>query len=71
MGKRGLEHTPQTPTKTPKAETSGAESGALPAQTAPTPPADPALERLVEAWPTLPDAVRAGIAAMIDASTGR
>ena len=32
--------------------------------------ADPDLRRLVEAWPTLPDSVRAGIPAMIEATAG-
>ncbi len=71
MGKRGLEHTPETPTISQIPDSSGAESGALGAQLPPTPPADAALARLVEAWPTLPKAVRAGISAMIDASAGR
>ena len=30
---------------------------------------DPALERLIEAWPDLPPAVKAGIAAMVQAAT--
>ncbi len=68
MGKRGLEHTPDSPKNTPIPDSSGAESGAPGAQSTPTPPADPTLAKLVEAWPTLPEAVRAGIAAMIDAS---
>jgi len=71
MGKRGLEHTPDSPKNTHNPESGGAESGASGAQTPPTPPADPALTRLVEAWPTLPDPIRAGILAMIDASAGR
>lgn len=32
---------------------------------------DVALARLVEAWPTLPEAVKAGIAAMVEASVGK
>ncbi len=43
----------------------GAESGAVGAESA---PADPDLQRLIDAWPTLPDAVRAGIAAMVRAA---
>jgi len=34
-----------------------------------TAPADPELSRFIDAWPTLPKAVRAGIVAMIDAAT--
>ena len=39
----------------------GAKSGALS-------PTDPDLQRLLDAWPTLPEAMRAGILAMIAAS---
>jgi hypothetical protein len=31
---------------------------------------DPDLARIVDAWPTLPEAVRAGIAAMVKAASG-
>ena len=34
------------------------------------PSQDADLRRLVEAWPTLPDPVRAGIVAMIEATAG-
>ncbi len=34
------------------------------------PPLDDDLRRVVEAWPTLPDPVRAGILAMIEATAG-
>ncbi len=34
------------------------------------PPLAPDLRRLVEAWPTLPDPVRAGILAMVEAEAG-
>ena len=71
MGKRGLEHTPETPTISQISDPGGADSGALGAHKPPSPPADPALARLIEAWPTLPEAVRAGIVAMIDASAGQ
>ena len=33
----------------------------------PTPTLDPALETLIEAWPRLPGAIRAAIAAMVGA----
>lgn len=32
------------------------------------PPVDPDLARLVEAWPTLPAALKAGIVAMVNAA---
>jgi hypothetical protein len=45
----------------------GAKSGAL----APENPAiDPALAALIDAWPTLPEAIRAGILAMVRAAGG-
>jgi hypothetical protein len=40
-------------------------------QTAKTPPVDLELARLLAVWPTLPEAIRRGILAMIEASTGR
>ncbi len=52
-------------------DSTGAVSGAIGAHKPPSPPADPALARLIEAWPTLPEVVRAGIVAMIDASAGQ
>ena len=48
----------------PPADKSGAESGALASQPAPV---DPTLARLIARWPALPPAIRAGIAAMVDA----
>ncbi|HUT57138.1 MAG TPA: hypothetical protein VNA25_04610 [Phycisphaerae bacterium] len=43
----------------------GAESGADSAETAPV---HPDLAKVIEAWPTLPEAVRAGILAMVEAA---
>jgi hypothetical protein len=45
----------------------GAESGAL---TPTSPHIDPALTALISAWPTLPEAIRAGILAMVRAAGG-
>jgi hypothetical protein len=46
----------------------GAESGAVSARVALS---DPDLTAVVNAWPTLPDALKAGILAMIRATGGR
>ena len=46
----------------------GAESGAVEADTAPT---DLDLAKVIEAWPTLSDPIRAGIVAMVEASRGQ
>jgi hypothetical protein len=46
---------------------SGAESGALGAQNGLF---DPRLASVIEAWPTLPEAIKAGIVAMVRASGG-
>lgn len=51
--------------KTQVTNQSGAESGALGAREAPI---DPELAAVVEAWPALPDAIKAGILAMIRAA---
>lgn len=44
---------------------SGAKSGAL---GAPEAPIDPDLAMIIEAWPTLPESIKAGIVAMIRAA---
>jgi len=62
---RGREHPQQTPKKTADSQPGGAESGALPTL---SPKTDPDLARLTAAWPDLPEPVRRGIMAMIDAS---
>src|SRR5262249_40596162 len=51
---RGLESLPQTPGKTAISADGGAESGAFPSQ---TPAIDPGLAALIDAWPTLPEAI--------------
>jgi hypothetical protein len=43
----------------------GAKSGALASQ---QPIIDPALAALIDAWPTLPEAIRAGILAIVRAA---
>jgi hypothetical protein len=44
---------------------SGAESGAVSPISGPI---DPDLQRVIDAWPNLPEAVKAGIVAMVKAS---
>jgi len=64
MGIEPHHHSPENSTN-PAA--CGADSGA------PTPSntiIDPALAALIDAWPTLPDAIRAGILAMVRAAGG-
>ncbi len=48
-----------------KANQGGAESGAVDSEEAPT---DPDLQRLIEAWPTLPKPVKAGVVAMMNSA---
>jgi hypothetical protein len=62
----------ELPQKTPEnqgfPDESGAESGALDAKNEPE---DPELGTIIDAWPTLPDALRTGILAMIRATIGK
>jgi len=51
--------------KTRIVELGGAESGALGAKKIPD---DPDLAAVVEAWPKLPEAIKAGILAMVEAA---
>ena len=63
----GLEHSKKLPGETQFSSTGGAESGALGDE---IDPIDSDLAALIEAWPTMPEGVRAGIVAMIRAATG-
>ena len=65
MGHEGVEPPPENTDKTGVLNQSGAESGALDAQKAEL---SPELAAVVEAWPKLPPAIRAGILAMIRAA---
>lgn len=56
----GIETAPISAGTTRKTEGGGAESGALPAE----------LAQVVAAWPTLPDAIRAAIQALVRAAGG-
>jgi hypothetical protein len=61
---QGLERVAKTTGKTGIPDSGGAECGALGAQNAPS---DPDLAAVVDAWPTLPEAVRTAILAMVKA----
>ena len=65
MGNTGFD-LPRNPKKTAIFDSGGAKSGALGANLAPI---DAELAEVVEAWDTLPEAVRAGILAMVSAAT--
>ncbi len=69
MEDRGLEPPANSSGKTQIAGQGGAKSGALGAQSVPKVPAiDTSMDQLISAWSTLPEAVKAGIEAMIVAS---
>ena len=61
----GLEHSAKSTGKTGFSDLGGAECGALGAGLAPI-GAD--LQAIIDAWPALPEALRAGILAMIQAA---
>jgi len=61
VGHRGLERPSKTYGKTYISQSRGTDSGTVS-------PGDVDLARLIEAWPTLPSAVKAGITAMVEAS---
>jgi hypothetical protein len=64
-GKDRIRTPPENTGKTGVSDQSSAESGALDPQNAIL---DPELAAVVEAWPALPEAIRAGILAMIRAA---
>jgi len=63
---QGGSNTPTKHWKTPISQTGGAKSGAPSAN---SDAIDPDLQRLIDAWPTLPEAMQAGILAMIAAAS--
>jgi hypothetical protein len=71
MGQRGLEPGSVTTSKSKgleqPAESRAAESDASGPDSAPI---DTDLARVIDAWPGLPEAVKAGIKAMVKAATG-
>jgi hypothetical protein len=65
VGGKGLEVPPKNTGNDGGGDQSGAECGALEARDAPS---DLDLAAVVDAWPALPDAIKAGILAMIRAA---
>ena len=65
MEAAGIELVPQSSGNNGVGKQSGAECGAL---GAPEAPIDPDLAAVVDAWPRLPEAIKAGILAMIRAA---
>ena len=63
----GIEPTTHSPENSTNPAPGSAESGAL---NRTKPNIDPALAAIIDAWPTLPEAIRAGILAMIRAAGG-
>jgi hypothetical protein len=63
----GIEPIPHSPENSTNPAPGGAKNGAL---TPTNPNIDPALAALIDAWPTLPEAIRAGILAMVRAARG-
>jgi hypothetical protein len=64
MGIEPHQHSPENSTNPAPG---GAKSGALDLT---KPNIDPALASLIDAWPKLPEAIRAGILAMVQAAGG-
>jgi hypothetical protein len=64
----GFEHPPKPSGKTDILDAGGANCGALPDTSAPSGPSASDIARVVEAWPMLPEAVRRGIVAMVEAA---
>lgn len=62
MAEAGLETVANSPQKTGNSSRGGAESGAVDARSGAF---DPELQTIVDAWPSLPDTVKAGILAMV------
>ena len=65
-GGGGIRHSRENPEETTHFSESGAESGANDPK---NDPIDPDLALVVERWDSLPDAVRAGIVAMVKAAS--
>jgi hypothetical protein len=61
----GIEPTRHFPENSTNPDPGGAKGGALAHE---TPAIDPALAALIDAWPKRPDAIRAGILALVRAA---
>ena len=59
----GLEHTTNSSGKTPFSESGGAESGAVGAENGPI---DADLRSVINAWPDLPEAVKAAVSRLVE-----
>jgi len=59
VGGTGLEHTTKTPSNTQLADDRAAKSAAI------STPFDAQLQAVIDAWPKLPDALKAGILAIV------
>jgi hypothetical protein len=66
-GEGGIRTLHEIPAKTALAVEGGAKSGALATEPRSI---DPGLANLIDAWPTLPEAIRAGILALVRAAGG-
>jgi hypothetical protein len=64
---RGLETPANSPQNSTNPAPGGAKSGALDAK---TPAIDPGLAVIIDAWPKVPEAIRAGILALVRAAGG-
>lgn len=67
MAGTGFEYPANSSENRGVADESGADSGALGAQVGAI---DPELGAIIDAWPTLPDAIKAGILAMVRTAGG-
>jgi hypothetical protein len=74
MGDEGFEQPSDSPRNSKVSENGGAEFGAVDAPIATTAGSsavstDPTLTRLIDAWPTIPEHIRAAIHALVEAAT--
>jgi hypothetical protein len=70
LASQGFEPSSKTPDIQHISAERGAKLGAIAARDTIILPDDPELLSIIEAWPTLPEPVRIGIRAMVEASKG-